>query len=311
MPFFSVIIPLYNKEKYIEATINSVLTQTFIDYEIIIINDGSTDKSLKKISKYNEQDNITIINQNNSGLSFSRNKGFSLSKGNVIAFLDADDIWHPSFLRVIKSLHDNYPKAVIYGSSYFEIRNHKRLEINVNIDNKLKNTSFILEDFFKANIKQFIPCQSSIALKKESFDKPPFNEKITYHEDVDFYLKYCEMYKVAIMYKPLVDVYFSVKNQMSQSNISNKKLPDLNFYQELYKKNKSIQKYIDTQRYKLGIKYCLEKNNIQKKIIQKKIDFSNLTLQQNILLKSPLILLKTIKSVKKMFLKYNIRLTTF
>jgi glycosyltransferase involved in cell wall biosynthesis len=310
MPFISVVIPLYNKEQYIENTLQSVLSQTFIDYEIIIVNDGSSDNSLSLISKYNLE-NLTIINQKNSGLSASRNKGFASAKGSVIAFLDADDIWYPDFLKTIKSLHDEFPEANIFGTSYFEKRAANKLNINVNIEDKLKNKSFIIEDFFKANTKQFIPCQSSVALKKKAFTTVPYNENITYHEDVDFYLKYCADFKIAIKYQPLVDVNFLVNGQMSKSNISKKQTPDLNLYQAQYAHNKSIIKYIDLQRYKYFINFKLHKEiNLKNKIIEE-INFDHLTITQKIMIKIPRILLVIIKNFKSYFLNYKIRLNRF
>lgn len=94
-PFFSVIIPLYNAEKYIEQTIESVLLQTFTDYEIIICNDGSTDRGFEIVShKYRKIDYIKLIDGKNSGLpAVARNKAIKESKGKYLAFLDADDYW--------------------------------------------------------------------------------------------------------------------------------------------------------------------------------------------------------------------------
>ena len=110
MPLKSVIIPLYNKEQFIEATLLSVLNQTFSDYEIIIINDGSTDKSVRNATKalkgYN---NYSLITQDNKGLSATRNIGISRAKGDIIALLDADDLWDRKYLEEIKELYLKYP----------------------------------------------------------------------------------------------------------------------------------------------------------------------------------------------------------
>ena len=88
MPFFSIIIPLYNKELFIKATINSVLNQTFNDFELIIVDDGSTDNSHQIVSKYQDS-RILLIKQENQGVSEARNSGIKLSKSNYIAFLEA------------------------------------------------------------------------------------------------------------------------------------------------------------------------------------------------------------------------------
>lgn len=96
----SIIIPCYNAEKYIAETIQSVINQTYTDWELIIVNDGSTDTSKEIIEKYKNKDQrISIINKTNSGVSDSRNKGLSLSKGAFISLLDADDILHKDNLE--------------------------------------------------------------------------------------------------------------------------------------------------------------------------------------------------------------------
>ncbi|KIC01072.1 hypothetical protein OA88_15890, partial [Flavobacterium sp. JRM] len=92
MVFFSIVIPLYNKAYYIENTIKSVLYQSFTDYEIIIINDGSTDNSLEKVLEFNDK-RIQLYTQQNQGASVARNLGIEKAKYNYIAFLDADDLW--------------------------------------------------------------------------------------------------------------------------------------------------------------------------------------------------------------------------
>ena len=92
MAYFSVIIPLYNKESFIEKTLECVLNQTFKDFEIIIVNDGSTDASLEKIKKFTDN-RIKIFQQENQGVSVARNKGMEMAEGEYFCFLDADDEW--------------------------------------------------------------------------------------------------------------------------------------------------------------------------------------------------------------------------
>ena len=89
-PYFSVIIPLYNKEKYITDTLNSALNQSFQDFEVIIVDDGSTDESLEVVSRFQDP-RIKIYKQENQGASVARNYGISQSQSDLIALLDADD----------------------------------------------------------------------------------------------------------------------------------------------------------------------------------------------------------------------------
>jgi glycosyltransferase involved in cell wall biosynthesis len=116
MALFSIIIPLYNKELFIEETLSSVLNQSFTDFEVIIINDGSTDNSYNIIQTFKD-DRIQILNQENRGLSASRNIGIKTAKGKFIAFLDADDLWMEDFLETIHFLINNHKKCDIFATN--------------------------------------------------------------------------------------------------------------------------------------------------------------------------------------------------
>jgi glycosyltransferase involved in cell wall biosynthesis len=109
-PLISVIIPIYNAEKTIKETIHSILNQTFQNFEIIIIDDGSLDGSMKIVSEINDP-RIRIFSQSNRGAAAARNKGFSVSRGERIAFLDADDLWEPEKLKTESNSLDCYPEA--------------------------------------------------------------------------------------------------------------------------------------------------------------------------------------------------------
>ena len=113
MAFFSVIIPLFNKEYFIRETLKSVLRQHFDDFEIIIINDGSTDNSLNVINEFKDP-RIQIISQSNSGLSAARNHGIKLAKGTFLALLDADDEWDINYLKTIHDAIISYPKFNVF-----------------------------------------------------------------------------------------------------------------------------------------------------------------------------------------------------
>ncbi|TNJ43579.1 glycosyltransferase family 2 protein [Tamlana fucoidanivorans] len=312
-PFFSVVIPLYNKEDYIKDTLNSVINQTFKDFEIIIINDGSTDNSLK-IAKATLLDciNHTIIEQKNQGLSSSRNNGILKSMGNVIALLDADDLWHNTFLETIYKLYNNFPEATIYGTDYQEKYSNKNIiDSKKNLNNKLKNRDFLVNDFFKANLHQSIVCQSSIAFKKSILEQPVFNPSISYAEDVDFYLKYFTKYKLAYAYQTKATILTNVPNQITQLGIKGKTLPNLDYYEKYYSNNKSLKVYLDFKRYMYGILYKLENDKDNFKLVTKHLDLKNLTYKQRFLITSPLFIIKLIRLIKMLFLKLNIRLTTF
>lgn len=116
-PFFSVVIPLYNKEKHILNTINTVLAQTFQDFEIVVVNDGSKDNSVTIVKDIIDS-RIRIINQENSGVSAARNRGIKESKGEYIALLDADDLWLENHLGNLHKLIERYPDSGLYACAY-------------------------------------------------------------------------------------------------------------------------------------------------------------------------------------------------
>ena len=118
MPRFSVIIPLYNKAPYVRKTVESVLGQTFSDYELIIIDNGSTDGSSEIVASITDPRIQIIQLEENVGVSNARNNGVAASHGEYLCFLDADDWWEPSFLEEMATLITEYPDAGIYGTNY-------------------------------------------------------------------------------------------------------------------------------------------------------------------------------------------------
>ena len=123
-PKFNIILPLYNKEPYIAKALGSICNQTYSNWDLVIVNDGSTDNSLSvaqsEILKQSEdiQLKIRLINQSNSGVSAARNNGVAASQGEYVCFLDADDWWVPTFLEEMDKLISAYPDAGLYATNY-------------------------------------------------------------------------------------------------------------------------------------------------------------------------------------------------
>lgn len=110
----SVVIPLYNKAHTIVNTLNTVFNQTYQDFEIIIVNDGSTDNGVEVIQQHFDDQRLRIIHQKNAGVSAARNKGIDESHGKYIAFLDGDDEWHPEYLSTMHELIIKYPHVGLF-----------------------------------------------------------------------------------------------------------------------------------------------------------------------------------------------------
>ncbi len=121
MPLVAVIIPLYNKERYVRRAIDSVLAQTVRDFELLVIDDGSTDNGRALVRAYTDA-RVRLIHQENRGVSAARNRGMAEARGELIAFLDADDEWLPDFLATILSLREQFPAAGAYATGLREFR---------------------------------------------------------------------------------------------------------------------------------------------------------------------------------------------
>lgn len=121
----SVVIPLYNKAHTIVKTLNTVMCQTYNDFEVIIVNDGSTDNGVEVIKMNFSDRRIRIINQENAGVGAARNRGAEEARGEWLAFLDGDDEWHPHYLSIVKDAIDKYPEAgmVFTGGLITDVHN--------------------------------------------------------------------------------------------------------------------------------------------------------------------------------------------
>ncbi len=150
--YFSIVIPLYNKEESINRTLLSVYNQNYKYYEIIIINDGSTDKSIEIVQRFTQKHNcknITLFSQYNKGISHTRNKGIEISKYPFICFLDADDIWFSNYLEELNFLINKYPTIDMYFTEYLLFRD-KTLVKSITIND---NKTFVINYFKYMNMK--------------------------------------------------------------------------------------------------------------------------------------------------------------
>lgn len=159
----SVVIPLFNKEKQIAKTIQSVLNQTEKPFEIIVVNDGSTDKSFDVV-KNNYSDSVILLSQDNSGVSAARNAGVSAAKGEFIAFLDADDYWECDHIKTISFFLKNNPFAVFVSTG------HKVFRDGNFFIKKYSNNIVDVSDFFEAFSENIaVVNSSSVVISKEKF----------------------------------------------------------------------------------------------------------------------------------------------
>lgn len=162
----SVVIPLYNKEKSIARTLECVLNQTYQDFEVVVVNDGSKDRSAAVVEQFTDA-RIRLIKQTNGGVSAARNRGIAEARGEYVAFLDADDVWLPDHLANLESLIINYPQCRAWSTSY--INNENGVDHPI-ILNKLPfgGESGVLSNYFEVCSCSHPPVWSSAVCVEKS-----------------------------------------------------------------------------------------------------------------------------------------------
>lgn len=307
MPVISVVIPVYNKEKFIENTIYSVLNQTLSDFELIIVNDNSTDQSLSIIDSIKDK-RIKTYSIKNSGVSKSRNYGVEKSSSNLIAFLDADDLWKNNHLEQLYKLYLGNPNCGMYAMSYVK-------NINLKIYKKsyfgLSNFSGILENFFSSSSVDCIASSSSVMIPLNIFKKiNGFNENLKKREDTALWIKIALNYKIAFSTNTTVEIVITEHgNHLSKSHENPWYFFDLFKFQE--QNNVDLKKFLDLNRFSEAINFKLNKEHNNFKIITKSINYRNLNFKQKILIKTPFRILLFLKKIQSYLLKKNIYITTF
>jgi glycosyltransferase involved in cell wall biosynthesis len=222
----SVIIPLYNKEKEIKRCLDSVLSQTFRNFEVIIVDDYSTDGSLAIVRRYSDP-RISVIEQDHRGVSYTRNHGVQQSKSDYVAFIDADDEWMPTHLETIIRLIKNYPESGIFTTTYnvCTAKGEKRWPEYKCIP--MSPWEGLIPDFFK-----------SIALGSESIGDLPTNSSVVaipknifyemggypvgywMAEDVALYVKIALKYPVAFSWELGATIHWDASNRVGQKKMA-------------------------------------------------------------------------------------------
>ncbi|WNH13020.1 glycosyltransferase [Thalassobellus suaedae] len=308
MPFFSIIIPLYNKEDYISDTLKSVFNQNFQDFEVIIIDDGSTDKSLE-IAKLVKDSRITIIQQKNKGVSSARNKGIQKAKAKYIALLDADDTWHNIHLFELKKLIKTFPNAGLYCNNY-EILYSNNIYAKTSFNFSFKTDSLIVEDYFKASIINAIALTSAVGFSKETFNKiGGFNPALEIAEDLDLWVRFALNYYVCFNPKITMTYNKGVSDSLSKKELNDIKYRFINNHHKQEQKNSSLKLYLDINRYAVALRCKINNEIILYKKIKSEIDFDNLNFKQKALINCPIFVLKGIKLFQHFLIKNNIYLT--
>lgn len=212
----SVIIPLYNKAPYVTKALESVASQTYTDWECIIVNDGSTDNSLAVVNDYClmlNDERFLVINQENAGVSAARNRGIAESNGEFVCFLDADDWWAPEFIDEMMKLVNAYPEAGIYGCDYYRVKNGKLLTYPKHASGYINYYKVYTRSgamplhpdgvLIPRHVLDDLVNRSTLNAQRSEW----FPVGIKMGEDFLFFMKIVSLYKVAYLNKQLV--YFN------------------------------------------------------------------------------------------------------
>jgi len=215
----SIIVSIYNSDKTLSTMIDSVLNQTYKEFELILINDGSTDNSLDIIKEFAKKDiRIVIIDKKNSGLTKSLNIGLKKANGKYIARIDADDIWYPTKLeKQVEFLEQNQDYTLI-GTAYNEIDDNGKI-----IYKKQRIPLLITDEEIRENIVKFNPFfHSSVMFRKKVLETIGFyNEEFKYTQDYEYWVRIMSKYKVTNIDEVLAsrrysDDMISIKKEKEQ-----------------------------------------------------------------------------------------------
>lgn len=313
MPFFSIVIPLYNKENFITKTINSTLNQTFEDFEIIVVNDGSTDDSANKVEAINDK-RVTLYTIKNQGVSHARNYGINKAKTDYICFLDADDFWYNNHLEQLNTLLQEHPDCGLYASAYQQKIGKTLIESVYKDIPKQENWSGIVDDYFKSSLVNSIAWTSAVMVPKHIFDTIGlFDENITLGagEDTDLWIRIALKHPVAFSNTVTAIHNLDAENRITNSNTNLRQFLDLDKYEADTKEHEYLKHYLDLNRYSIGLQYKLAGNSKKAKDYFNKIDENNLNSKQKTLIKSNVFVLKVLMNFQRQLRRFNINLTAF
>ena len=195
---FSIVIPLYNKEAFVARCIDSVLAQSKEEFELIVVNDGSTDQSLSIVSAYRDS-RLKIVSQKNKGPGPARNRGVIESSGDWIAFIDADDIWASDHLEELERLINGFDDAGIVSTRSTEIRVGKTLpREKKNAEWNSKRVDYLRQEGLESGRIN----SSSAAVSRAVFDKVGYFRPLCIGEDEEFWVRVCLAYPCAVSNNP-------------------------------------------------------------------------------------------------------------
>lgn len=312
MAFFSIIIPLYNKAPYIERAIDSVLSQSYNDWELVVVDDGSMDDSwnvfqelrTNKLAEVEREGRLIAFSQSNAGVATARNNGVKKSTASYICFLDADDWWAPDFLRQMKNLIDEFSEAGIYGANYYLVKNGVKKVARIGVEDGFKKG---IIDYCKVYAStMYMPLWTgAVSVPRDVFEEMEgFKSNLSLGEDFDLWIRIALRYPVVFNNTPLahynqdVDVTNRAIGRMHDP--TKHMLWNLDYLEEEERRNVDYKRLIDMLRvYGLFPYYISEEYHDVAKEQLKKVDWNNQPQLEQIKYKFPLILIRLYVKIRK------------
>lgn len=293
---FSVIMPLYNKAPYVRKAVESVVAQTYKDWELVVMDDGSTDGSGEIVKSINDR-RVRLVRQDNAGVSAARNRGVVESAAPHICFLDADDWWEPTFLEEMTQLIERHSDAGIYGTGYYIVKNGRKRVAPIGIDEGFTEGEINYCQVYARTL--CMPLTSiSVCIPRSVFDEAGrFPVDVKLGEDFLLWLRIAMKHKIVLLNKPLsnynqdVDITFRGTHHLHppEKNM----LWRLGEYESLEETNADYKQMIDNLRTYSLMNYLLD--NQYRAAARKelaKVDWTKQPAKTRVIYRMPIALLK-------------------
>ena len=288
--FFSVVIPLYNKAESIISTLDSILGQSFRDFEILIVDDGSTDNSCQVVEQYIDsrqpEQSIRLIRKKNGGVASARNRGIMESSGKYIALIDADDLWLEHYLSTQAELIKDFPNKALYYTCYSAIRDNC---IEERTGDYYKQFRGELSNPWSFPIK---PWTSVVVFtKNDAVTVGMFDEQLLRSQDLDMWWRLILLRGAAIDTQDCAVYRLAAENRISQipvplSNYICSKIP---YYKKYRESDFDFRKFFDNQMAdRLGFYLRRPRYHFQARKLARQLDMSVLPKEKRIRLRFPI-----------------------
>lgn len=302
--FFSIVIPLYNKAQSVLHTLRCVEAQTYTNYEVVIVNDGSTDDSANIVSEWLDQnhahsDTWRLIDKPNGGVSSARNRGVREAQYDYIAFLDADDYWEPAYLATHAQLIQDFPEAAMWGVGWGNLQGKRKKSIPHFRD------SFrgYVKNYWTEKKKTLIFWTSAIVIYRPALETVGlYDERLCYGEDNDVMYRMILNYPVA--FDPTIVAYYRQDAENRACLVENIPLElRLEFYMDKYaeqrRTNKDFCRFFDIRVALVlrGHLFCQKDKRVYR--LTEQLDYSFLPLRYRLYYQTPFWIGKTVYCIEK------------